>query len=176
MTVPVQAAFWVWYQTGLEGSGRRSLRKTAKKTKRGLKTLVDWAETYSWDELAEEKDRETGAGIERAIMKKIIDNSTELLDRQRRLIALVYDKAYSYLMDEGTKVPPEVLIRFLEYESNLHGSGAAPQAGLTLRAVLEIASPEVRNGILQSYRELRGGDRSGNVLRVGMGPGDPGRN
>jgi len=178
MTVPIQAAFWVWYQTGLEGSGRRSLRKTAKKLKRGLETLVEWSESYSWEELAEAKDRETAEAIDRAIMKKILDKSTEILDRQRQLIALVYDKATDYLLDPETKITPDVLLRFLEYESNLHGSGPKKQEEtvITLRAVLEHLPSEVTNGFLRGYRELRNNGRTGVLPGGGPESGDPCRN
>lgn len=167
MTVPQFTAFLVWYKTGLEGTGRRSLRKACKITKHSLPTLVAWAEDFGWDALAKEKDIEIQGELEGVLITSVLEAKTAILKRQRTVISKLYKKIYEAIDELEVKFPD--IIRLLEYEANLTGTGAS-RVGDNLVVLLQNLPSEDRINVLTRYRELR---ESGELFGPRMGSGRP---
>lgn len=164
MTVPQLTAFLVWYKTGLEGTGRRSLRKAARLTNHSLKTLVAWHEDFQWDDMAAEKDAEIQAELEETLVKSVLEAKKAILKRQRTVIAKLYARIYQAIDEIEIKLPD--IIRLLEYEANLSGAGAG-RVGGAFRDLLEALDSESRIAILTRYRSLR---ESGQFPGPRLGP------
>ena len=172
MTTPQLVAFWAWWKTGLSGSGKRSFRKTAEETGHSLTTIIKWADEEDWSQLAIEKDHELQGELEDAIFKKLISDNEQILDRQRKLVAKIYEKIAESL--DGLRLNLDQIIKLMEYERTLdpEAQGSGSGAGASLNLIMQFLKPEERSGIFRAIGDAR---REGLEL-VDRGLVHPGRN
>lgn len=172
MTSPQYAAFLVWWKTGLEGSGKRSLRKAAKILGKSLQTLVDWHEEQDWEKLAAEKDRELQAEMEQVVFDQVLSVEREVIERQRKLIAVFYGLVMKGLKKIGEDMTFDKALRLMEYERSLSADPSGKGTGIALQQIFQFLPPEARGAIHRAASEAR--DRGLDLLRDGVG--SPGRN
>lgn len=173
MTSPQYAAFLVWWKTGLEGSGTRSLRKAAKILGKGLQTLVDWHEEQGWEKLALEKDSELQGEMDRVVFDQVLSVEKEILERQRRLIARFYGLVEKSLNNPLTapKLSLEAIIKLMDYEREMDRDPSDRRTGISLQQIFQFLPPEARGAIHRAAGEARErgvdllGERLGSVGR-----------
>lgn len=154
MTTPQLAAFWAWWKTGLEGSGKRSFRKTAKATGHSLRDICAWADEEGWSELASQKDMELQSKLEDTIFKRLIDDNAEIVTRQRQLITKVYEEILLAL--PGMKVTLDQVLKLMEYERTLDDKQRDRNgSGSSLKLILELVTPEARSDIFRAIGDAR---------------------
>jgi len=142
-------AFWAWWETGFNGHGDRSFKKAADKLGFSPATLSEWHKQFHWDKIAAERDAKINRKFEQVVIGKIVKTFEEALDRQRGLIAAVYDEfLFRLKLMPSSNFKIADLVRLMEYETgwvfNEERAGAAKQNGLAI--VLQMMTPEQRTG------------------------------
>jgi transposase-like protein len=172
MTAPQSAAFWIWYNTGLRKSGKRSFKAAAKILGRNPDTLRKWAAEYGWEKKAEEADQEVETKLDELVIDAVIENADQVIKRQRHLIARFYGKIEKLLDDWEPSFSQ--MLELMRYEKSLdEDQGAGPGAGFSLAVLLQHAKPEVRSELHELNGRLR---REGRLDLLGTGVGHPSSN
>lgn len=172
MTVKQHAAFWAWYNTGINGT-RRSYQATSRILGVHPDTLKSWSDKFNWEEEAAVQDREITNRVEEIVVDTILEDAKKIIERQRHLIAKIYSKIEKMI----DKMEPSIeqILRLMEYERTLGQStkSSHESAGLNLTVLLGHVAPEVRGAIHRANGELL---RSGRFDLLGSGLGSQGRN
>ena len=172
MTAPQSAAFWVWYNTGLKKSAKRSFKAAAKMLGRNPDTLRKWAAEYGWEKKAEEHDQEVETKLEELVIDAVIEDAGQVIKRQRKLIARFYGKIEKLLDDWEPSFGQ--MLELMRYEKALDDQPPTPGAsGVNLSILLQHATPEVRGELHKLNGQLR---RDGHLDLLGTGVGHPGFN
>jgi len=154
MTAPQSAAFWIWYNTGLRKSGKRSFKAAAKMLGRNPDTLRKWADEFGWEKKAEEHDQEVETKLEELVIDKVISDADEVISRQRHLIARFYGKLEKFL--DSWEPSFSQMLELMKYEKSLDEDiGAQPGAGFNLAVLLQHAKPEVASELHELNGRLR---------------------
>lgn len=169
MTAPQSAAFWIWYNTGLRKSGKRSFKAAAKMLGRNPDTLRKWAAEYGWEKKAEEADQEVETKLEERVFGRIIKDAEEAIGRQQELIAKIYGKIEEAI--DGWVITPSLAIELMKYERTLDERIDQGNAGFDLAILLRHASPEVRSELHKLNGRLH---REGHLDLHRPQLGDPG--
>jgi len=173
VTITQAAAFWTWYNTGLQKGSKRSYEAAAEVLGRNPDTIRKWAKEYGWEKAAAEKDQEVLGKIEDKVTEGILDDVSAIIGRQRKLIAKLYDKIEAAI----DKMEPTFgqLLELMEYERTLElqpAEGDKKSAGMSLYVLMQHLPPETRSEIQRASGELK---RSGrfDMAGAGLGPVSP---
>ena len=159
MTVTEAAAFWTWYNTGLRKGGKRSFKEAAEILGKSAETLRRWARDGDWEKAAAAKDAEVISSIEDMVTKEILEDTAQIIKRQRSLIALIYRRIMAGL--ENLTPTFDQMLELMKYEAQLGITTGGPGAGTgaSLFLLMQNLSPEVRSDIHRANGELRRGGR-----------------
>lgn len=162
-------AFWVWYKTGFNGNGIRSFSKAAKVLRKSPNTLKEWHDKFDWAGLAEREDNKINRKIEREVEREIVRDYKDALDRQRKIITLLYEQFVKHIKKISAKSLKVIdLIKLMEFETNyVFDEDRGQPKGNLLSVVLQMMPAEDRT---KFYATVERAKDAGAIQLAPMGP------